>query len=50
MLTPDRIVDAVVGWWDLMFHDDPAAHDLFVGSSCGLCNHSADYEYGEHGL
>lgn len=31
-------------------HNDPAAHDIFIGTSCGLCNHSSDYEYGEHGL
>jgi hypothetical protein len=50
MLSPDRLVDAVVGWWNLTFSSDPAAHDLFVGSSCGLCGHSSDYEYGENGL
>jgi hypothetical protein len=50
MLTPDRVVDAAVGFWQFMFNDDAKAHDLFVGSNCGLCGHAADYEYGENGL
>ncbi len=50
ILTPDRIVDPTVGFWQLIFNDDAKAQALLVGSSCGLCGHSSDYEYGENGL
>lgn len=50
ILSPDRVVDAAVGFWQLIFGNDTKAHDLFVGASCGLCGHSADYEFGEHGF
>jgi hypothetical protein len=30
--------------------NDPTAKGWFVGTNCGLCNHTADYEYTEHGL
>jgi hypothetical protein len=50
MLTPDRVADAAVGFWQLILNNDAKAHDLFIGASCGLCGHSADYDYGENGL
>jgi hypothetical protein len=50
MMSPERVVDAAKDWWDMLFRNDPAAHDYFVGTNCGLCGHSADYDYGEHGL
>ena len=50
ILSPDRVVDATVGFWQLIFESDATAQGLFVGSSCGLCGHSSDYEYGEKGL
>jgi hypothetical protein len=50
MLTPERVVDASTGFWQMMLNGDAAARDLFVGSSCGLCNHEADYAFGQNGL
>jgi hypothetical protein len=50
MMQPDRVVDATTGWWQYMLKGDTKARDLFVGSSCGLCGKSADFDYGEKGL
>jgi hypothetical protein len=50
MLTPERVAPAATGWWQMLFNNDATARNLFVGSACGLCNHSTDYEFGEHGL
>jgi pimeloyl-ACP methyl ester carboxylesterase len=50
MLTPERVTEAARGFWQLMLQDDATARNLFVGSSCGLCNHASDYDFGEHGL
>jgi hypothetical protein len=50
MLSPERVTGPTVGWWQMLFRNDATSHALFVGSSCGLCNHSSDYDYGEHGL
>lgn len=50
MLSPERVTDATANWWKMMFYDDPTARDYFVGSNCGLCNQSADFDYGQHGL
>jgi hypothetical protein len=49
MLSPDRVVDATVGFWQFTLLGDTTAQDLFVGSSCGLCGKS-DVDYGEHGF
>jgi hypothetical protein len=50
MMEPDRVTGATVGWWNLLFRNDAAARDLFVGSSCGLCNKTADFEFAQKGL
>jgi hypothetical protein len=54
MLSPERVDDQAVSWWQMMFNDDAAAKAKFVGSSCAFCGHSMDptnaYEFGEHGL
>ncbi|HVU02216.1 MAG TPA: hypothetical protein VHE30_10700 [Polyangiaceae bacterium] len=50
MLTPERVAAAATDWWKMMFLDDAAAKASFVGDSCGLCGHSGDYDYGQHGL
>jgi hypothetical protein len=34
----------------MMFRNDAASHDMFVGSSCGLCGHTSDFEYGANAL
>jgi hypothetical protein len=50
ILTPDRIVDPTVAFWQYILNGDSKAHDLLVGPNCGLCAQSADYVYGENGL
>lgn len=50
MLSPQRVVNAATGWWQMMLENDTTARGLFVGTTCGLCGHDTDYNYGEHGL
>ena len=50
MLSPERVTEPTANWWKMLFLDDATARDYFVGSSCGLCNHAADFDYGQHGL
>jgi hypothetical protein len=50
MMSPERVTDLTVNWWNMFFKGDMAAHDFFVGTSCGACGHATDYNYGEHGL
>jgi hypothetical protein len=50
MLTPDRVEGATVAWWQMMFRSDATSRNMFVGSSCGLCNQASDFDFGEHGL
>jgi len=50
MLSPERVTAPTVGWWEMMFRSDMASHDMFVGSSCGLCSHASDYAYGANTL
>jgi hypothetical protein len=50
MLTPERVTEASVAWWQLLLQNDANARNMFVGTSCGLCGHDADYAYGQHGL
>jgi Chlorophyllase enzyme len=50
MLSPERVTGPTVAWWQMMFRNDAASHDMFVGSSCGLCGHTSDFEYGANAL
>jgi hypothetical protein len=50
MLSPERVTAPTVAWWQMMFRNDTASHDMFVGSSCGLCTHASDYAYGANSL
>jgi hypothetical protein len=50
MLTPERVTEPTVAWWQMILNGDSKAKDEFVGSSCGLCGHSSDYDFGEKGL
>lgn len=47
---PERVVEAATAWWDYMLKGDMKARDMFVGTSCGLCSHSDEYDYGQHNL
>jgi dienelactone hydrolase len=46
MLSPERAIGPTVAWWQMMFRNDSASHDMLVGANCGFCNHSSDYNYG----
>jgi hypothetical protein len=54
MLSPERVDDQAVSWWEMLFRDDAAAKAKFVGANCAFCGHAMDssnaYEFGEHGL
>jgi hypothetical protein len=50
MLTPERVAPAFTAWWQLIFNNDATAKMMFVGTSCGLCGHASDYDFGEKGL
>lgn len=50
MLTPERVVEQATGFWQMMLNNDATARNLFVGTNCAFCNHSSDYDYGQHGL
>lgn len=50
MLEPERMIDATVAWWQMMLNDDAAARNMFVGTNCGLCNQSTDFEFAQKGL
>ena len=51
LMQPDRVVDAATGWGKYTLKGDMgAARDLFVGTNCGLCGKSADFDYGQKGL
>lgn len=54
MLSPERVDDQAVSWWEMLFRDDATAKAKFVGANCGFCGHAMDptnaYEFGEHGL
>lgn len=50
MLTPERVTEQTVAWWQTVLQGDQAARSLFVGTSCAFCTHSSDYELGQHGL
>jgi len=50
MLSPERVIEPGVGFWQMLLNNDATAKNLFVGTSCGLCNHTADYNYGQKGF
>ena len=50
MLSPERATSQTVAWWQMMFRNDTASHDMLVGANCGFCNHSSDYNYGANTL
>ncbi|HKU37361.1 MAG TPA: hypothetical protein VJR89_04420 [Polyangiales bacterium] len=50
MTQPERVVEPTVAWFKMMFDNDPDSKAYFVGTSCKLCGHDAEYEYGQKGL
>jgi hypothetical protein len=50
MLSPERVIEPGAGFWQMLFNNDANARNLFVGTSCGLCNHQTDYDFGQKGF
>ena len=50
MTQPERVIEPTANWFKYQLLGDKAARKWFVGNSCELCGHDAEYEYGEHGL
>jgi hypothetical protein len=54
MLTPQRVTEQTVAWWNMVFHQDPTSIADFVGPNCTFCGQSSNptnpYDYGEQGL
>ena len=46
MLTPERVVNPTVAWWEMMFRSDAASKNYFVGSTCLLCTMDASTDVG----
>jgi hypothetical protein len=50
MLQPERVVGPATAWWEMVFRGDSTAKAWFEGTSCGLCNMTSEFEFGEHML
>jgi len=50
MEQPERVIDMTVAWWQYQLNGDQTAKNMFVGDNCGLCNQSAEFEYGHNSL
>ncbi len=50
MEQPERVVDMAVAWWKYRLNDDEEAKKMFIGDNCGLCNRTAEFEYGHNSL
>ncbi|HET8932873.1 MAG TPA: hypothetical protein VFN67_05515, partial [Polyangiales bacterium] len=47
---PQRVVEPALAWWQYMLKGDAAAKDFFAGTSCKLCGHDEEFEFGQKGL
>jgi hypothetical protein len=50
MEQPERVVDMTIAWWQYQLNGDQEAKKMFIGDSCGLCNNTAEFEYGHNTL
>jgi pimeloyl-ACP methyl ester carboxylesterase len=50
MIQPERVIMPTVAWLRYLLNDDAASKDYFVGTTCKLCGHDAEYEFGQKGL
>ncbi|HEY6555739.1 MAG TPA: hypothetical protein VI072_00640, partial [Polyangiaceae bacterium] len=48
MMQPERVSDMNVAWWKWQLKGDQQAKSMFVGSNCGLCNRSSEFEFGHN--
>ena len=47
---PARVVEPAVAWWKYILNGDAESRAYFVGADCGLCNRTAEFEFGQRGL
>jgi hypothetical protein len=50
MMQPERVWEPTVAWWKYILNGDAEAKKMFAGSDCGLCNKTADFEYGQKNI
>jgi len=50
MMSPERVTDATAGFWQLLLDGESNAKTLYEGASCGLCNQTDQFAFGEKGL
>jgi hypothetical protein len=50
MLQPERVTEPTVAWLRYTLDGDADAKSWFAGSSCKLCGHDEEYEFGQNGL
>jgi hypothetical protein len=54
MLSPERVDQQTVAWFDMWLRSDATAKADFVGSTCGFCGHGSDatnaYDYGANSM
>jgi hypothetical protein len=48
MEQPDRVWELTVAWWKWQLNGDQGAKGMFVGDNCGLCNKTAEFDYGRN--
>jgi len=50
ILQPERVVEPAAAFLKYMLREDEESGAWFVGRDCVLCDHEAEYEFGQHGL
>ena len=50
MEQPERLLESTLVWWKYQLNADAEAKQLFVGSDCGLCNKTDQFDYGQQRL
>ncbi len=48
MEQPERVWEPALAWFQYTLNDDPAARDMLLGDSCGLCTRTDEFEYGHN--
>lgn len=47
---PQRVVEPALAWWQYTLNGDAEAKTFFAGTDCKLCNHDAEFEFGQKGI
>ena len=50
MEQPERVAEPTIAWWKYMLKGDEEAKKMFVGDSCGLCDRTDEFKFGQHEL